>query len=539
MITTNIKRPLIGLSFVVCHLSFSMMVTSCADNDMEQLSITKPETLAAYDYLKNYDVIRSYDSKVGVVMDAETFLEKGMEYRIAVSNFGQIVPGTAFSHQQVVRPSGAYDTLSIAKVLSLAKQHGMALVGTPLISHLNQNTTYLNARLSPNIIRPDGDDGGYAIKMTNSALVAMTEAQVAYTFAKTPQVEPGTMMVRGTAEGSVQVATYSNGKGSRFTPNVAVTKEWKKVALQTTMASGIKGLTSILFNLGQYVGTLYIDDIALYEVDNRGNEVTDNLNTLNANLDDAELTAASVAVLTNTENSIEETGISQLGEGYDPLATYMEKTDEEKRNILTSEMQNYLGCVMGMAGNSIQDWVVVSEPLTEDEGDATTFFWQRYLGDDYAAIAFKQAAALTNGRLYIGAGELNSAENTTKLVEYVKRMETLGARIDGIALNIHSSLSATTNFDKIFQLLAATGKHILILDLSVAIDDETEMTEQLLKKQADCLSAILQAYTSHIPKTLRGGIIWHQVLDGEQPLGLWNKEYSRKHVYGSLCDALK
>ena len=70
-----------------------MAMVACADNDMEQLSVTEPETLTAYDYLKDYDVLRSYDSKVGVVMDAGTFFEKGMEYRIAVANFGQIVPG--------------------------------------------------------------------------------------------------------------------------------------------------------------------------------------------------------------------------------------------------------------------------------------------------------------------------------------------------------------------------------------------------------------------------------------------------------------
>ena len=522
-----------------------MAMVACADNDMEQLSVREPETLTAYDYLKDYDVLRSYDSKVGVVMDAGTFFEKGMEYRIAVANFGQIVPGLAFCHQQVVRISGAIDTQSITKMLALTAQQDLTLVGTPLISHQNQNTTYLNARLSPHVIRPEGDDGGYSLKMTNSSVVALTDAQVAYTFAKTPQVEPGikyklTMMVRGTAEGTVQVATYSNGKGSRFNPNITVTKEWQQVSLQTTMASGIKGLTSILFNLGQYVGTIYVDDIALYEVDNRGDEVTDNLNTQNADLDDAEQTAASVAVLTNTENSIEEAGVSALGEGYDPLATYVEKTDEEKRDILTAEMQRYLSGVMTLGDGRINDWVVVSDPLAEDTGeDATAFFWQHYLGTDYAATAFKQAASLTSGRLYIGAGELDSPEKTTKLIQYVNRMETLGSRIDGIALSVHSNTSATTDYGQIFQLLAATGKHIMISDLSVDIDDTSEVTEQQLKQQAYCLSVILQAYTSQVPKAQRGGIIWHQVLDGVEPLGLWNQKYNRKHVYGSFANGLK
>ena len=195
---------------------------------------------------------------------------------------------------------------------------------------------------------------------------------------------------------------------------------------------------------------------------------------------------------------------------------------------------------MTLGDGRINDWVVVSDPLAEDTGeDATAFFWQHYLGTDYAATAFKQAASLTSGRLYIGTGELDTPEKTTKLIQYVNRMETLGSRIDGIALSVHSNTSATTDYGQIFQLLAATGKHIMISDLSVDIDDTSEVTEQQLKQQAYCLSVILQAYTSQVPKAQRGGIIWHQVLDGVEPLGLWNQKYNRKHVYGSFANGLK
>ena len=62
-----------------------MTLTSCADSDMEQLSMQEPESLQAYDYLKAYDVLKAYSGHVGVAMDAQTFLEKGMEYRIAVT----------------------------------------------------------------------------------------------------------------------------------------------------------------------------------------------------------------------------------------------------------------------------------------------------------------------------------------------------------------------------------------------------------------------------------------------------------------------
>lgn len=523
------------------------MLASCAgDTEMEQLAVSEPEALAAYDYLKSYDVLKNYDQQVGVAMSADAFLDKGMEYRIAVANFGQLSLGTTLSHQKMVRASGTIDTKILESVLALARQHGMALVGTPLIGHRHQNITYLNGLLSPNVIRPEGDDGGYSVKMTNSGQVAMTDAQVAYSFAKTPQVEPGikyklTMMVRGTAEGTVQVATYSNGKGARFTPNMAVTKEWQKVELQTTMASGIKGLTSILFNLGQYVGTLYVDNIELFEIDNSGYEVTDNLNTLNTNLDDAEMTAASVTIQTNTEGSIEEAGVSSLGEGYDPLATYVEKTNEEKQLILTAEIKRYLSAVMSACGDDVKDWIVVSEPLATDDGDASSFYWKSYLGGDYVATAFQQAAALTEGRMYIGGGILETPAEAQTLTAYIAQVERLGAHIDGIAVNIHASLTTTTDYKQIFQTLAASKKLVKIADLYVDIagTPADNITDKQLQQQAAVLADILKAYNSEVPQSQRGGIVWHQMLDGEQPLGLWDKNYNRKHAYGSLADGIK
>lgn len=546
MITKINSKWMTSLSLIICHLSFSMMIASCtADGDMEQLGIEEPDSLAAYNYLKNFDVLRTYDAGIGVAMDANTFLEEGMDYRIAVANFGVLAPGMLFSHQQVMRASGDADTKAIETVAALAGKHGMKLLGAPLLSHRNQNATYLNALLAPNVIRPDGDDGGYCIKMINNVSGAMTDAQVSYTFAKTPQVEPGikyklTMMVCGTAEGTIQVATYSNGKGSRFTPNVKVGKEWQKVELQNTMASGIKGLTSILFNIGQYVGTLYVDNIELFEVDNKGNEVTDNLNSVNTLLDDAEQTASSVAILQDKNGSIEEATVSKLGEGYDPLATYVEKTDEEKRIILTAEIGRYLDAVISAADAKVSSWIVVSEPLAAVTDDASAFFWKNYLGDDYVVTAFQQAASISDRKLYIGAGELNTPAEAEALTVYIAQVEALGARIDGIALEVHAGLSAATDYGQIFQALAATGKHVMLSDLYVDMDGTLadDATEQLMRRQANKLTSILNAYQAKVPKARRGGIVCHQVTDGEQPFGLWTKNYDRKHAYGSVAASL-
>ena len=507
----------------------------------------EPELLSAYDYLKSYDVLKNYSDHIGVIMDAQAFLERGMEYRIAVSNFTELVPLATFSHARVVKANGTIDTTAIAEVQQLAARHNMHLIGTPLVWHRQQNTTYLNAQLAPNVIRPEGDDGGYCLKMTNtSASSSMNDAQVAYTFAKTPQVEPGIayklkLWVRGTAEGKVQVQTYSNGKGSRFSPDITVTKEWTKVETINTMASGIKGLTSILFSLGQYVGTLYVDNIEIVEWNTgRQKEVGKNLNTVNTNLDDAEQTAASTTVHIDANGSLEDVGCSELGEGYDEQATYVEKTDVEKQDILTREMQRYIASVMTAGRTTTSDWIVVKEPLADVTDDASLFFWQQYLGSaDYAVTAFKEAAQHTSGRLYIDESDLTKCG---QLAAYVSTLEGKGAKVDGIAIRIEGDIETTDveTIAQVFKSLAATGKYIRISDLQVGIGVATdEVTELQLQQQAKLLGSILQAYYTCVPEAQRGGIMLHQTIDNSQPLGLWNSNYQRKHAYGSVAAGLK
>ena len=539
---TNKISSLPAAALFTIHCS---LFTACADTDMVQMQIEEPVSLADHDYLKSYDALKTYGD-IGVAMDAADWLADGMASRIAAANFTQLVPGTAFCHQQVVKTNGAIDTTVIAQLGARASARDMSLMSSPLVWHRHQNTAWLESLVSPNVIRPEGDEGGYCLQMTNTALAAAaTDAQVAYTFARTPQVEPGikyrlTMMVRGTAEGVVGCATYSNARGSRFSPDISVTRQWQQVSLTCTMASGIKGLTSILFNLGQYAGTLYVDDIALYEIDNKGREVTDNLNTQNADLDDMEATALSTAIQTDVNHTLEDVGVSALGDGYDPLATYVEKTPEEKRTILTEAMSRYLEGVMTVRSTNVSDWLVLNEPLDEDRAEGA-FYWQDYLGNpDYAVAAFREAARHTTARLYIGESGL--AGNTAKqqrLVSLIQQLESQGVQVDGIAVTITATAGTQTDYAVMFQTLARTGKFVKIADLQVAVEPtDGIVTESQFIGQAEVYRDILTAYCDQVPAAQRGGIVQHQVLDTDQPLGLWSQDYSRKHAYGAVAEIM-
>ena len=205
---------------------------------------------------------------------------------------------------------------------------------------------------------------------------------------------------------------------------------------------------------------------------------------MNTDLDNPEQTAASTAIHNDANASLEDVGCSALGEGYDPLATYIEKTDEEKQTILTDEMQRYIATVMTAGSAATSDWIVVKEPLTDVTDDASLFFWQQYLGStDYAVTAFKEATQHTSGRLYIEESDLTKC---AQLAAYVSTLEGKGAKVDGIAISIATD-TETTDIETItqaFKSLAATGKHIRISDLQVGVGVTTDASQviALLRK---------------------------------------------------------
>lgn len=535
------------------------LLTACADNDMTQLETQEPQSLASYDYLNDYDVLKNYANfKLGVCMDSLTFLNSGVDYRIAASNFSEIVAGTAFSHSSTVSVDGSVNCDDIASVIERANGQGMSVFAYPLIGNENVNSIYLNSLLLPTEVRPDGDEGGYSMKMTNTVMESSAgSAQVAYAFAKTISVTQGleyrvSFKVRGTTEGTAQCCLVKDGVSYRFSPDFGVTTAWNTVELSISMPVD-KTLTSLVFNIGKYLGTIYVDDIQIWRV--RSNGKVTNLNTTNTDLEDVETTTASITVQTQS-SGLSYAGISDLGEGYDPLSTFVEKTDEEKHSLLLKAMDVYLDSIGSTANGNVTDWAVLCNPLDSagvatSEGKTPTtgvFYWADYLGKDYGVEAFKAMAKHTDAddKLYIcETGMEGNADKCAALLDYVKYIENAGGRIDGIGTTVDVDL-ATADKDWISQMLAkfaATGKMVKITHLQVSVGNglpTDSLTEEQAKAQSDLYKYIVATYKQQVPAAQRGGIVQGSVLDtNANPVGLWTRSYARKHAYGGFADGLK
>jgi endo-1,4-beta-xylanase len=135
------------------------------------------------------------------------------------------------------------------------------------------------------------------------------------------------------------------------------------------------------------------------------------------------------------------------------------------------------------------------------------------------------------------------------LIEYVKYIESKGAKVDGIGTQMHISTSSDKEkIAEMFKLLAATGKLIKISELDLGVGAKTvDATTEHYQKQAEMYKYVIDKYFELIPAAQRYGItIWAPLDSPEssfwragEPIGLWTGAYVRKLAYAAVAQALE
>ena len=318
--------------------------------------------------------------------------------------------------------------------------------------------------------------------------------------------------------------------------SINVTTDWEELNLSATCNGD--DANSFIFNIGNYVGDLYIDDVRLY---------------------------------------------------YETAGGEIEKTPEEKKEILTNAMDAWITGIMNATGGYVTAWDAVNEAISGEDGDgdgfydlqsaengdaSTNFYWQDYLGNaDYVPIVTKLATQRfqeaggdpSQLKLFINDYNLESPwDNNRKLeglIHWIGVWEEKGAKIDGIGTQMHvtykldqaAQQDQEEHIERMFQLLANTGKLIKISELDMGITDEngnTITTDQLTYeeqlKMADFYRFIIEKYFEIIPQAQQYGITqWcatHSPAGSGwrpgEPVGLWDANYSRTPTYGGFANGL-
>lgn len=348
------------------------------------------------------------------------------------------------------------------------------------------------------------------------------------------------LKVKGTKDGAV-TAGFQNPNGyvgcGDF-PAFAVTTDWQEVKVSTTCTGD--NATRLLFNVGDYEGTLYFDDVCLY---------------------------------------------------YEEKTNVIEMTPEEKKDTLTWALQNWVKGMMEATGGYVTAWDLANETVSgaDNDGDgiydlqssangdpSTNFYWTDYLGDiDYVRILESSARKYfkeyggdpSQLKLFINDFNLESwwdgNQKAKSLVEWIKRWESDGVtKIDGIATQMHVSYILNEADQKaqedaivnMFKILAESGKLVKISELDMGIVDKTfgtaikteNVTYEQQQKMSEFYQFIISKYFEIIPVEQQYGITQWCATDSPadsgwrpgEPTGLWDSSYKRKPTYAGFANGL-
>ena len=259
------------------------------------------------------------------------------------------------------------------------------------------------------------------------------------------------------------------------------------------------------------------------------------------------------------------------------------QTAQEKKDTLTYAMDKWIHGMMDACkdddGNMlVKTWEVANEAIGANgqlqhgkADDTDNFFWQDYLGDlDYVRTVVKLARQYGGDDLTLFVNDYNleydwDASGNKKLeslISWINKWESDGkTKIDGIGSQMHVSCYADPAelakrkelIINSFKMMAATGKLIRISELDMGYVDANgnavktvDMTEAQHHEMADFYKWIIQQYKANIPAAQQWGITLWCATDAPansgwrpgEPVGIWDQNYYRKHVYAGVADGL-
>lgn len=492
------------------------------------------------------------DFPVGLAIDYNPFVNDAA-YRALVTREADNVTFTYnMKHGAIVRDDGTFNFNGSDQLFNLATNAGLSVFGHTLGWHENNNANYLRSLTvgtpdpnAPNILANGNFETGTGNTFSNWSVFNSNGATISAGSGAT-EVRGGTRSLKianpnnfPTEQWKVQVAgdlfnttinklykisfwiksLSANGSGrlstqptAQYQSSFTTSTEWMEVTWTFTAKDA---QTRILFDMGAVANTYFIDDVKVVE--------------------------ASATVAPNP---------TQVTAAIDSALS----------RFIRSTVTRYAG--------RVKAWDVINETMADGVSGLRTsanssassatdrFYWNEYLGRDFALKAFNYAkAADPNALLFIN--DYNLEFNNAKLdstINYVKELQAKGAKVDGIGTQMHISINTLRSaIDNMFQKLAATGLLVRVSELDIRINPNDAAgfspTPALLTTQSDAYKYVVQSYIKHVPKAQRHGITVWGVNDkdswivayqkkADNPL-MFNDDYTKKPAFYGFLLGLK
>ncbi len=528
--------------------------------------------LDAYKPLKEYIDYEKYPNfKLGAGTTVNDYLRKSTVYKMTNQNFTETVAGNAMKMASCVDGNGNMNFTTVKNYVNTATEAGLNVYGHTLAWHSQQPKGWLTKLLAD---RPDptseetwteiaskdfrknktvgwtSDKSIYGFTLnfdaTDGLIIHTTKKcdnswDVQFLAMENIPVELGktykmTMTVRGTAEGKLHSKLGDWGNGEY--PDIPFTTEWQDVEVEY---KALVENSFFMLQCGDFVGDIYVKTIKF--------------------------------------------------EGY--KGQTIPQTQQERHDTLVYAMDLWIKGMMEACDGKVKAWDLVNEAISGDgnDGDGNyllqhsdgynsgtwdvggdAFYWQDHMGDlEYVRQACRLARKYgpEDVKLFINDYNLESDWDNNKkvksLVGWIKKWEADGVtHIDGIGTQMHISCFESDkilndikkHITQMFEVIANSGKLCRVSEMDMGYvrgsnrwgsSVKTEqLTEAEHKRMADFYEWIIKEYLRIIPPEQQWGICQWCTTDapsnsgwrGGEPVGIWDLNYYRKHVYAGFVRGL-
>jgi hypothetical protein len=546
------KKFLRNLSLMLAAGAF---MTSCADYNVTDNFRADPDPSFVEPY-KDLGAVKSYINReqypnlsLGAMLKVSDFNKQELAHAAAITNFDDVAFGTSLMPGSIVNAKGVMNFLDMKDLLDHAEDIGADVFGSPIAANANQADDWMKYLTSPIEVPVDFVEG----KTVNFNEISVGN----YT------------------------GTVDKGKA-------AIVKYDDQNVLQINTASNVRIIEDFEVDpLSIYTVTFWAksEKDVTYTVNFSGNNVEGSYTEGKWQLKAGKWTKVVVESqsapdvtngylrIDNAKNGIMY--IQKVQIGYMP-DNHRPQTEEEINDTIHHAINAWCDGLMKINEGRITSFDLIDEALdtkTLENGmydlkhSSDKIFWQDIFGsENYAPVVSKAASEAyekydgdpSKLLFFISETGLEDAKKMESLKYWMGIWEGNGAKIDGVnaKLNLTYSEDAATQaaneatLNTLLGNLAATGKLIRLSNFDIKYKDAEgnnvaakDITAEQRQKLADYYGNVIKSYMNKIPKEKQAGICKGNMVDTNDPVGLWSidkysKDWVRTATYKAFCDAL-
>jgi len=556
MITKKYRRLLIGISFIICHLSFSVALTSCADYNVTDDFKAEPDPSFVEPY-KDLDPVKSYIDRnqypnltLGATLKVAEFNKQELAHAAAMTNFDNLAFGSTLMSGSIVNAKGVMNFLDMKDLLDHVQEIGGEVFGSPLFANANQADDWLKTLTAPIEIPVDYVEGK-AVNFNDMSVGAYNGT-----------IEKGNAaIVRYDDQNVLQIPAMSSVRiieGFDVDPLAKYTTTfWAKADKDITFDINFSG-TPVEGSGSNGKWTLKQGKWSKFVVEAQSAEgETDGYLRIE--------TARGITIY-----------IQKVEVGYYP-DNHRPQTAQELSDTINYAAEAWCDGVMKINAGRIKSFDLIDEAIDSKaelpngmldlKHSTEKIFWQDVLGsENYAPVVSKVAKAAYETyegdpaalKFFISEIGLENQKKFESLKYWIGVWDKNGAKIDGINAKLsltYSEDKATqdanvASLNKLLENLASTGKLIRLSNFDIVYRDAEganvaakDITEAQRQQLADYYGYVIKSYMAKIPNDMQAGICKGNMADTSDPVGLWSidsksKDWVRNATYKAFCDAL-